>query len=201
MRIAYGSNKDLRKMTNYVGIADVIIHDDYNPGGDRPSNDVALIRTKSPIKFVPGVLPVCLNGNRVSQYPSILNIAGWGSIGAITLDTTTKQSSGYVQTYSLVEGDVQDATNKHPACVGSERSLICVENKRAGTNACKGDSGGPLMMNLSGKSYLVGTLSFANHRFVDRTHIKICDSGSGYARLSEYTQWIQQEIGFDYCSI
>lgn len=188
-------------MTNYLGIAEVMIHDDYQQGGDRPSNDLAIIRTSSPIKFGKGVLPACLNGNRVNHYPSTLNIAGWGSIGAITVDTKTKQSKGYQPTNSLMEGDVLDATSTHPACSGSKNSLICVENPKTGTNPCKGDSGGPLMMSLAGKSYLVGTLSFANHRFVDNTHIKICDSGSGYARLSEYMGWIQEEIGFDYCSI
>lgn len=203
MRIAYGSDKDLRKMKNYVEIAEVIIHDDYNPGGDRPSNDLAIIRTRSPIKFSSGVLPACLNGNRVTQYPFILNIAGWGSTGPITLDTTSKQASGYVPTYSLEEGDVQDSTSLHPACsdARSKRFLICVDNKKIGTNACKGDSGTPLIQSVAGKSYVVGTLSFANHRFVDNTHIKICDSGSGFARISEYMSWIQQEIGFDYCSI
>lgn len=190
-------------MTNYLGIAEVIIHDDFQQGGDRPSNDLAIIRTSSPIKFSQGVLPACLNGNRVSKYLSTLNIAGWGSIGAITLDTKTKQAIGYKPTYSLMEGDVKDTTPSHPACSdpNSKRSLICVDNQETGTNACKGDSGGPLMMSLAGKSYLVGTLSFANHRFLDSTHIRICDSGSGYARLSEYLKWIQREIGFEYCSI
>ena len=75
----------------------------------------------------------------------------------ITINLKTRQPIKPVKTTNaLKEGDVYDVTDRHPACKNNPDKIICTYNDKNGDSACKGDSGGPLHLNLSGKTYVIG---------------------------------------------
>lgn len=69
-------------------------------------------------------------------------------------------------------------------------------------NSFSGDSGSSLTINpgKTGKTYAIGVLSFARHRFINKNQIRLCDNGSAFTRLSDYMDWIREQIGYEYCS-
>ncbi|XP_067015516.1 venom protease isoform X2 [Anabrus simplex] len=152
-------------------------------------NDIALIRLKRNIttfkrEFIrPLCLPIGLNltGNEEIKY----QIAGWG-----TTDNYVKTGSPVLQ-HAMIQGVPRDDCNalQAPEVWPLDETQLCAGNTQ-GKDACKGDSGGPLMhiQNSTGKLYQIGIVSFGSYPCGGR------DAPSVYTRVSEYINWILKNI-------
>ncbi|RZB70351.1 Trypsin domain containing protein [Asbolus verrucosus] len=171
-------------------IDSVRIHEDFESKG--AMSDIALIRLNGSATFTNFVKPICLPLKLTPlQKHEPLWIAGWGKI-------ENSQSNEYVkyqfkrtmsnvklkaQIYSLSKEDCERNMNYSPddtqLCAGSDN----------GADTCRGDSGGPLMVQRAlkneYKTFLVGVVSFGTR----------CGTRSAiYTKMSKFTDWILDNL-------
>lgn len=162
----------------------VILHPDWN--SDTVDNDVALIEIRR-VQYSNEVSPVCL--------PFGINYSSLDEKMAITM--------GYGQ---LVYNGVQSNTI-HDVALKVENRRDCKAyndfyNKRVTDNmictyesnkdACKGDSGGPLIYKVGGRFKQIGIVSWG------RECAKENQPGV-YAYVPNYISWIEDQTGEDFC--
>lgn len=176
----YESNK-----TAVYNLASPFIpHASYNPSTG--TNDIALIRTVSPIVFNVGVGVVCLpfifGSNLFTN--NLVTVAGWGttSYGGPVSKTLLKTDT-YVIANSVCAAKFPEA---------SSNDFICTLNE--GHDSCQYDSGTSLYLQYNARVYSVGVTSRGDG----------CggSSPSLNMRVSQYLNWILQNTpGATYCSI
>jgi len=167
-----------------VEIVQHFIPQDYNR--QRVYNDIVLFKLKDPVSLNPFVRPICLH--TTEHVPTRTALAtGWGVV-----DVTTGKGSAHLQKVLVdfnnetICGDTYARHSKFPNGLDTE-TQICAGNLNKDT--CKGDSGGPLQINLD-KPYcmqaVVGITSFG----------KRCGSGAPavYTRVSHYVPWIESIV-------
>ena len=149
----------------------VIIHPQYNQGRAF-ANDIALIQINTPAQYNRYVAPICLPGPWDLQGKNLI-IAGWGSV------------TGARGSYSsiIMESVVREATSCN---FGIVRTMQFCAGVPPRTTTCFGDSGGPVFINVSGKFYTVGIVSYGSDP---------CVPPSVYTRVSYYTNWIKSITG------
>ncbi|XP_063951989.1 uncharacterized protein LOC129255053 isoform X4 [Lytechinus pictus] len=172
------------------GADDVIMHPNYGAINGL-SNDIALIHLNGPVEFTDFVRPACLATlqNETMAY-SRCWIAGWG---------TTYFGAGSVSN-DLQKALVQLISDNTCSSLYSQYSIVeeaelCAGYIEGGVDSCQGDSGGPLTCQGSdGRWHLVGSTSWGigcaepNYPGV-------------YARISKYTEWIKDTMGYEEPSI
>ncbi|XP_012265988.2 uncharacterized protein LOC105691829 [Athalia rosae] len=165
----------------------VIVHKGYdNP---RFSNDIALVRLSSPIRFNDLVGPICmirgtlLGKNYVGE---TAEVAGWG-----IYDIHSQKTSKILQTVKLPLVDLERCKRafRFRAQIGHEQ--LC-GGGILGEDSCAGDSGGPVMKveALDGppRYYLIGVVSFGVMHCGESTTPAV------YTKMSEYASWILENI-------
>jgi len=169
-----------------IPLSQVIINPDYNrPSG--LSNDLALLKLDDPVDFnnVPHVRPICLPSNRDETFAGLTaTVAGWGR----TL----------VDDYSpvLLEADVDviSQTECREIYGGniSDDMLCCLSpsDGPVSQGACKGDSGGPLMVtDENNSSYsLIGVVSWGPDWCMSQ------QAPGVYSRITFNRNWITETI-------
>lgn len=179
-----------------------IVHEGYNPS--LLHNDVALVK-----------LPISPMGARIS--PVALPPANLGNLAGIDIAILRRQGVAGLPRFSLISGETVRASgfgrtsNTGPPpdilykvnltsitnsqCRRSYNPLLIIGStlcatfsNQQGESTCQGDSGGPLTYNNGNGTYLVGVTSFVSSAG--------CDSGSpsGYARVTSFLNWIEQNI-------
>ncbi|XP_063992075.1 venom protease-like [Diachasmimorpha longicaudata] len=124
------------------------------------TNDIAVLRLAYDVEFSELIRPICLplpdelyNKNYVNSLPFI---AGWGSI------YFRGPSSSHLQQLQIPvvpPENCKTAFNRFKTTVIDER-VICAGFAKGGKDACKGDSGGPLMYPKNKTFYAIGVVSF-----------------------------------------
>lgn len=158
-------------------VEEIIAHSQYDTKVKQ--NDIALIRLKENVKYSSFIKPVCLplNGEETEK-DKILTASGWGKTEKadrsniklkVNLPVVSKTMCKVV--YSAI-APITDSQ----LCAGAER----------GFDACKGDSGGPLMGTYPNTDvhYLEGIVSFG---------LPTCAQGrvpGVYTRVTKYMEWI-----------
>ncbi|XP_063951984.1 uncharacterized protein LOC135153396 isoform X1 [Lytechinus pictus] len=168
------------------GADDVIMHPNYG-AINGIANDIALLHLSEPVEFTDYVRPACLATlqNETMAY-SRCWIAGWG---------TTYFGAGSVS-YDLQKALVHLISDNTCSSLYSQYNIVeeaelCAGYIEGGVDSCQGDSGGPLTCEGSdGRWHLVGSTSWGigcaepNYPGV-------------YARISKYTEWIKDTMGFE----
>ncbi|XP_028454737.1 serine protease 33-like [Perca flavescens] len=161
-------------------LSQIIINPDYNP--DTNNNDVSLLLLSSPVNFTDFISPVCLAPDG-STYPdgTVCWVTGWGTISSSGISLPFPQT--------LQEVSVPLVSNKQcNAAYGAITSnMICAGVTAGGKDSCQGDSGGPLVTKVGSVWVQVGIVSFG----------KGCAQPNFpgvYARVSQYTSWINSQI-------
>ncbi len=207
------SRLDEASLEEIYPVVDVIIHNDYELGNVTAGNDIALIRLARPYTGPIASLSLDPLTDRLSPEGELAEVAGYGK-----LDYTQKpQSYGFsrideAEGKSVLAPSIQlmsttIATMPADLCTpklraalaadGREAALtlgdtqICAGQPRGDTDACSGDSGGPLIkLNRNGCPYQLGIVSWG-------VRCGVPDSPGVYTRVSAYAEWIRAITGLE----
>ncbi|XP_060901471.1 vitamin K-dependent protein C [Labrus mixtus] len=156
-------------------------HPDYD--SNTVDNDIALMRLETPAQFSEYILPVCLPGRAMAERVLHLNgtltvVTGWGKD---SLDSIHFSSALNVIKVPLVDHDIcaRHMTNN------VTNNVLCAGNLGQKTDACEGDSGGPMVTLYRDTWFLIGLVSWGEGcGQIDKLGI--------YTKVSTYNEWIQQ---------
>jgi hypothetical protein len=192
MRVRLGSNRADLGGWQYE-ITGAVVHADYEGEGDNWRHDIALLRL-SPRVDIRGVQAARVpeTANRRATFTTAMEMSGWGITGATHNANAIRADNRELQRYSreLLGGQLY---MRDPAVCGNTGGLsgvtiepgqLCAGNN-AGVDACKGDSGGPLIRNDQGQRELVGLVSWGAGCGLPRTARIFTDVGF-------YHDWIEQ---------
>ncbi|XP_078264729.1 transmembrane protease serine 3 [Rhinoraja longicauda] len=145
--------------------------------------DLALLKLERPLAFNDWIQPICLP-NWGQDFPDgkACWISGWGltSEGADEISLDLREAE-----VPLIANNVC----RHPDVYNKRISsrMICAGYLHGGIDTCQGDSGGPLACSEENGWRLVGITSWgagcANH-----------NKPGVYARVSEYLEWIHEQM-------
>ncbi|CAK8692088.1 unnamed protein product [Clavelina lepadiformis] len=180
----------------YSKIDRVLVHPGYKRG--RPSgadssfgtdtvpvNDIALLHLEIPFRFSSSVKPICLPEADV-KVGDVCVIAGWGTLGQKEIINKIERGVLRNARVSILDNKV---CNTWPAIRGAVADYnICAGYPDGGVDACKGDSGGPLMcQGEDGAYYIKGIVSWGKACGVAR-------QPGLYTRVWTYYDWITDQI-------
>lgn len=129
-----------------VPIEEIIAHESYDPSDGHQQNDIALLRLSQDIKFNDFVKPICLpytkelRSNSFNDYT--MEVAGWGK-------TETRSSSDVKLKVRVPVIENQSCNNIYKRAGRAITDKQLCAGGLQGEDSCRGDSGGPLMGQVS----------------------------------------------------
>jgi len=178
---AYLGDHDVSSLTNDdeegFSVEEVLVHPEYNETYEL-ENDLMLLRLKEDTsEFMPLEL--------ASSFPSdgVATVAGWGLL-EFEGNMTDVMMEADVSVLSVEECD-DYLMNKSMPPYPDGNGFLCAQGN--GTDACGGDSGGPLFYSDGGVFKQVGVVSWGNG-CADPEHPGI------YADVPYYMDWLTENI-------
>uniref|UniRef100_A0A182QY42 Peptidase S1 domain-containing protein n=1 Tax=Anopheles farauti TaxID=69004 RepID=A0A182QY42_9DIPT len=187
VRVGHTNLKEQNEYTQAHEVESLIVYPGF--GKNSIANDIALIKLTNSIAMSNYVQPVCL-WTMANELHSIVG------------------QNGTTVGFGLMENDVQSDRLKQ-ALVGIVDPLVCISSYRQvygthlttemfcgkgqhGVSACNGDSGGGMFLNVGGRWFLRGLVSFIPER--DKTNL--CDSTQHtvYTDVAKYVGWMRQYV-------
>ncbi|XP_073799292.1 trypsin-3 isoform X2 [Danio rerio] len=174
-------------------VIDIIPHPSYN---NRTSdNDIALLQLSATVQYTVYIKPICL-ADQNSNFPRGTRswVTGWGRIGVsgtggISGRTTVSVPLPAPGILQEVELQVYSNEKCSKRCQGPiTPNMICAGTRSGGKGTFYGDSGGPLMSKQCSVWVQAGVVS---HGY-GCAQPKI---PGVFIRVSEYKQWITDNIG------
>jgi len=163
-----------------IPVSQIVWHEDYDLA--TIVNDVAVIRLNTPVTFNDAIQPVLLPSgadlnNNFEGYAAVAS--GWGRFSSENVASTFLR---YVQVN--VMGNTP-CRIRFPTLI--QESTLCTAGT-GGTGACNGDSGGPLTVQINGRSVMIGIASFAM--------TVNCEAGwpTGWARVTSFVPWFNRHL-------
>uniref|UniRef100_A0A672G035 Vitamin K-dependent protein C n=1 Tax=Salarias fasciatus TaxID=181472 RepID=A0A672G035_SALFA len=158
-------------------------HPDYNKL--TVDNDIALLRLETPAPLSDYIVPVCLPGRSMAERVLHLNgtmtvVSGWGSED---LNTAQFSSALNVIKVPLVSHGVC-SRQMHPFNI--THNVVCAGILGQRTDACEGDSGGPMVTLYRDTWFLVGLVSWGDG-------CGKADKLGIYTKVSNYNDWINTQ--------
>ncbi|XP_060845043.1 serine proteinase stubble-like [Rhopalosiphum padi] len=161
----------------------VIIHPKFKP--NKMNYDLALLQFDKPVKFQPNILPVCIPEDDLNFVGFSAHVTGWGSLyygghyPTILQEVTVPVLSNSVcETMFRTAGYIKKIPD----------TFICAGTKNGGFDACKGDSGGPMVVQRPDKRWVVAGIISWGMRCAEP------NSPGVYMRVSKFKDWINQII-------
>lgn len=183
-------NRDCSDPHIDVDIEKVISHENYVASSKSQPYDIALIRLARSIPYTDFIRPICLPLKdilkRSSFEGSVMDVSGWGKTEHGTSSNVKLKAEVPIVTLS----DCQRVYSQRS--VDLTNSQMCAGGQQ-GIDSCRGDSGGPLIgLDSSNKQrvyyFIAGVVSFGP------TPCGLQGWPGVYTRVSEYVDWIQQNI-------
>ncbi|MGZ3774731.1 MAG: S1 family peptidase [Pseudobdellovibrionaceae bacterium] len=161
------SGFDLTKQS--LTVRDAIYHDQYSGVADA-KDDLALVRTKSPIPNDYQISEIYDGKSELSS--DVVTLAGYG-----VTDSLEDGTSGFLR-----------STNK------SFKTDLTVKNKnividQPSNGICSGDSGGPVFVEVNGKMQIAGVNSIVR----GKDEALVCHGSSESMYLPPYVDWIKTQ--------
>lgn len=150
-------------------------------------NDIAVIRVAEDIVFSLQVGPACLPfRNTAAPVGSVVEVLGWG------LTEFTGEKSNKLLGTELYVTDISRCQKAFGSKVSSTKHLCTY---KSGTDACKADSGGPVLwMGASNRLQLVGVISYSKGCASEYPGVN--------THVNPYIDWIRSVTpGAQYCVI
>ncbi|KAF0299053.1 Venom protease [Amphibalanus amphitrite] len=168
-------------------VSGIVRHPRYLLG---PQNDLAVVRLAAPVQATFAVQPICLPPAGADHLGRDVAVAGWGLLefGGRTPDILQEAPLRVTDPAACeaVYRDVPQFDRRFPA--GFQGTVVCAESRDAEPrDACRGDSGGPLMALSDGSYQLVGVVSgglgCGNPEFP-----------GVYTKVAAYRDWIVEQL-------
>ncbi|KAL1444063.1 hypothetical protein MTO96_045694 [Rhipicephalus appendiculatus] len=138
----------------------IIRHHKYTHG--KYANDIAVLQVEKPFQYGSNARPICIPAAPMNVFDTETMVAGWGTV------KEGGQTTNHLQ-YTTVRVLPNELCSVLYFIMGYVSDVMyCAYRK--GTNACHGDSGGPLMSRVVGGPLL-------------------------YTRLETFTPWLRQVVG------
>jgi secreted trypsin-like serine protease len=181
--IAYGSNT-LNTRVSRANVVQIVRHKGYRWHPDHIENDVALLRLRDPIVLGADVhalplLPIAEVAGLVHNRTDLV-VSGWGrtSIGGTNVSQLRKVGVKFM--------DRDHCSNALSYGELIKDGMICAGVDAGSKDACKGDSGGPLIWRRSdGTVRLTGIVSFGED-------CAVALKWGVYASAGYYQDWVVQ---------
>ncbi|XP_077386677.1 polyserase-2-like [Festucalex cinctus] len=165
-------NEEFRRITR------IIIHANYNP--HTLDNDVALLKLSSPVNFTDFIRPVCLAAQNSTFFTGTESwVTGWGDID---WEVPLPSPQNLMEVEVPVVGNRQCNRDYNPKNTITD-NMICAGLRKGGKDACRGDSGGPMVSKQGSQWLLSGVVSFGRGCAEP-------EKPGVYARVSRYQDWI-----------
>jgi trypsin len=181
---AYSGISNIRNRNQPLPIANVIVHPDWSPSTFL--NDIALIQLAVPLTLGPSQQPIALpDGLDPQVWPAFgtaARVAGWGAT------TNGGSASDVLQQASvdILAGPESDVCGAY-AGQFDRLSQICAGKPEGGVDACQGDSGGGLVIDVAGRPTLAGLVSTG-------IECALPAYPGQYTRITTYLSWIRQFV-------
>lgn len=173
-----------RSPDNQVQISEVIVHPSWDPANFR--NDIALLRLANPLGSMPLArtisLPVGLDAASWPPAGTPAFISGWGAT-EFGGQPSNQLRRAQVQVLGG-PGDTVCGRYGDNFDVGVE---ICAGSPGGGIDACQGDSGSPLVVDVAGTPMLAGLTSVG-------FECARADYPGIYTRVTSFTSWLQEYL-------
>jgi len=198
MRVRLGTS-DITSGGSTFKVHSVAMHKRHDAFSDR--GDIALIRLSDPRGYLSrlirrGRLRSITPASSARAQPrmgSTLSVTGWGYMGAMAAGTLSPiDSIGRVQRNPrhLQQAELSVARDAECLNIGqlgvfSASGIICARGIVAGSDACSGDSGGPLTQQVGNQRVLVGVVSAGKGCAQARLP-------AVYMSVGSYADWIER---------
>lgn len=169
----------------------IVIHPRYHD--DFKDNDIALVKLSSRVTLGRYVRKICLPDQDSVTPGSTGHVAGWGATqvlnpGELETRDPKQSSSAELQTAQFQIQNMERCRNSTDYHF-NESLNFCAGSDKPGVGICKGDSGGPFVMNIlqggTMKWVAVGLVSWGEG-------CGIFGRYTFYTRLEPYMDWIHQ---------
>jgi len=182
MKVYFGMHHLEQHDQQVVGksLSQVVIHPSYTSVTD--GNDIALLRLSQPLNYnaAPHIRPICLpsfNSGLLTGKSAL--VAGWG---------LTHENGSISQVLMKANINVVDCGEGYAPHI----TEICAAGEGYSKGACRGDSGGPLMMKGDGDLYtLIGAVSGGRRLCTFKDHPGV------YTSIPTMMGWIKQMTELD----
>jgi hypothetical protein len=161
-------------------VSQVIVHESYNR--QTLQNDLALLKLQTPVN-VPNATPIRLltpaDASEGATDPGVMTwVTGWG------LTKVNPEVSPVI----LQKVQMPIVSNQTASSVWSSiPAYVIMAGYRDGNKeTCNGDSGGPMVVPVSGEYKIAGIVSWGNNT---------CSTYSGFTQVSAFESWIRTKTG------
>ncbi|KAL5238777.1 hypothetical protein ACI65C_006187 [Semiaphis heraclei] len=161
----------------------VVVHPKYNTYA--MEYDLALLRFDKPVKFQPNILPVCIPEDNSNFEGLSAHITGWGTLYYGGLPPDALQG---VTVPIINNSDCETMFRAAGYAKKIPDTFICAGTKDGGLDACKGDSGGPMVVQRPDNRWVVAGIIAWGMRCGEP------NSPGVYMRISKFTDWINKII-------
>ncbi len=158
-------------------VKNVIVHENYNV--DDLEYDIAILELEESINFENAEPIELISADDVEDgatAPGVLaTVSGWGLTNVSPVVYATELQAVELpivsnETAAKIWGDIDE-------------TILMAGYSYGGKDACNGDSGGPLIVDVGGENKLAGIVSWGSSN---------CNTYGGYTRVSSYVDWIYE---------
>lgn len=165
-------------------VTNIIVHPDYDHGTSN-KNDIALLELATPLAQPASDLYL---GERSGLDGAQADVVGWGATFFVTPRLATYPAQLQSAVVPIVPMTVCNAPNSFANTLVD--SQICAGFPEGGVDACAGDSGGPLYVNVNGVREQAGIVSFGRGCALPNLY-------GIYTSVPAFAVWLSQYITID----
>ncbi|KAH8024045.1 hypothetical protein HPB51_020803 [Rhipicephalus microplus] len=136
------------------------IHPNFAFSASQPDRfDVALLRLDRHVRYQENILPICLPPRGWTFEGWRATVTGWGKTDSTLSNRYGTRVLQKVEVPIITRSECEHWHHIRGIRIRIHQEMMCAGYKEGRRDACVGDSGGPMMLNLNGRWTLVGITS------------------------------------------
>ncbi|CAN7981130.1 serine protease 30 [Ixodes scapularis] len=136
------------------------IHPNFAFSASQPDRfDVALLRLDRHVRYQENILPICLPPRGWTFEGWRASVTGWGKTDSTLSNRYGTRVLQKVEVPIITRSECEHWHHIRGIRIRIHQEMMCAGYKEGRRDACVGDSGGPMMLNLHGRWTLVGITS------------------------------------------